>query len=170
MDTQGLVLKVKLLPAHLHDTLGAQAVLTTSQGQLPRLKMIWADQAYRGPLLEWVQAHYGYHLEIVRRTNRKQLHEQAWATARQRQQAGATMSELWQGLSWQGGIEVLPRRWVVERTFAWLGKSRRLSRDYELLPASGEAFIYLAMIRLMLRRLAKSVTAKRAVARAPTRG
>ena len=51
---------------------------------------------------------------------------------------------------------VLPRRWVVERTFAWLGQNRRMSKDYELLPETGEAFIYVAMTRLMARRLARS--------------
>jgi putative transposase len=62
---------------------------------------------------------------------------------------------MWAGLSTERGIEVLPRRWVVERTFAWLGKYRRLSKDYEFLPQSSETMIYLAMIRLMLKRLDK---------------
>ena len=63
--------------------------------------------------------------------------------------------EMWAGLRSGRGIELLPRRWVVERTFAWLGKSRRLSKDYEFLPQSSEAMIYLTMTRLMLKRLGK---------------
>jgi len=62
----------------------------------------------------------------------------------------------WQRLMPPRGFQVLPRRWVVERTFAWLGQNRRLSKDYERLPESGEAFIYVAMSHLMARRLARS--------------
>ena len=75
--------------------------------------------------------------------------------SKQRRKAGASVSAMWAGLSTERGIEVLPRRWVVERTFAWLGKYRRLSKDYEFLPQSSETMIYLAMIRLMLKRLDK---------------
>jgi putative transposase len=75
----------------------------------------------------------------------------------------------WTGLRWvwvpegqeppvleiPAGFQVLPQRWVVERTFGWLGRNRRLSKDYEFLPETEEAFIYVGMVRLMLRRLAK---------------
>jgi transposase len=91
----------------------------------------------------------------VRRTSKKQQHAQIWATARQRQREGASVVEMWAGLKSGRGIEVLPRRWVVERTFAWLGRYRRLSKDYEFLPHSSETIIYLAMIQLMLKRLGK---------------
>ena len=149
------MLKVQLTAANLHDTVGAQSLLSSCQGQYRRLGIIWADQAYRGPLQEWIQEKYDCRLEIVYRSTAEELREQVWSAARKRQQQGASMSEIWDGLSWQRGVEVLPRRWVVERTFAWIGKSRRLCRDYEQLPQTGEAWIYLAMTRLMLRRLAK---------------
>ena len=77
------------------------------------------------------------------------------AEAKRRRDEGASVAEMYAGLSLKRGFQVVARRWVVERTFAWLGQCRRLSKDYEYLPESGEAMIYLAMTRLMLRRLAK---------------
>jgi transposase len=91
---------------------------------LPRLQKIWADGNYDGPLVQWVKNCWGFDLEIVVKP------------------------------ADQRGFSVLPRRWVVERTFAWLGKQRRLSKDYEEKPATGEAFIQIAMSALMVRRLA----------------
>jgi putative transposase len=93
---------------------------------LPQLKLIWADGAYAGELIAWVKAQLRCTLEIVKRSDPVT------------------------------GFQVLPRRWVVERTLGWLGRSRRLSKDYEKLPACSESFIYLAMLQLMLRRLARS--------------
>ncbi len=102
-----------------------------------------------------MQQRLGCRLEIVRRTSPQEHREQMWATARKRQREGATVVQMWAGLKSGRGIEVLPKRWVVERTFAWLGRCRRLSKDYEFLPQSSEAMIYLTMIRLMLKRLGK---------------
>ena len=136
-------------------TAGACQLLEPVSSQLPRLQIIWADQGYSGEFETWVQERFGWRLEIVRRTSKKQQHAQIWATARQRQQEGASVVEMWAGLKSGRGIEVLPRRWVVERTFAWLGRYRRLSKDYEFLPHSSETIIYLAMIQLMLKRLGK---------------
>lgn len=165
VDTQGLVLKVVITPAQVHDTVGARELLSRCGQQFPRLGIIWADQAYRGPLEEWVAEHHKQlrqkcRLEIVVRSNAKQRREQVLSTVRKRQSEGASTVEMWSGLSWQGSMEKLPRRWVVERTFAWLGKSRRLCRDYEQLPQTGEAWIYIAMTRLMLRRLGKIKASK----------
>ena len=84
---------------------------------------VFADGNYDGPLVEWAKNCYGYELEIVVKPKG------------------------------QTGFSVLPRRWVVERTFAWLGQWRRLSKDYEQSPRSEEAFIQIAMIGLMLNRL-----------------
>jgi putative transposase len=116
---------------------------------------VWADQGYRGELETWMPEKLGWHLEIVHRTDEKEHKERLWAIARKRRDAGASVVEMWAGLKSGRGIEVLPRRWVVERTFAWLSKCRRLARDYEFLPQSSEAMIYLRMIHLMLRRIEK---------------
>ena len=89
-----------------------------------KLRVIWVDGAYRGQLVAWVLAHCWFRFQPVLRSDS------------------------------QKGFVVLPRRWIVERTWAWLNQYRRLSKDYEVLPASSEAMIYIAMIRLMLRRLA----------------
>jgi len=98
------------------------------------LQLVWADQRYTGTFARWLHETYGCRLEVVRHPQRQ---------------------------LWRYGLEekpthtfrVLPRRWVVERTFAWLGQARRLSKDYERLPATSETMIYGAMCRLMLRRL-----------------
>ena len=85
--------------------------------------MIWADGAYSGRLLTWVRRLCGFVVEVVKRTDDLK------------------------------GFKVLPRRWVVERTFAWIGRYRRHSKDYEYLTESSEAMIYISMIQVMLRRL-----------------
>lgn len=141
MDTQGLVIKAKVHPADIHDQEGAKLLLAPLAGKLPRMAKVWSDSAYQG-LKRWVEETLGWDLEVVKH----------W----------------WTGLRWvwvpegqeppaleiPSGFQVLPRRWVVERTFGWLGRNRRLSKDYEFLPETEEAFIYLGMVRLMLRRLA----------------
>ena len=111
--------------AGIQDRDGAKLVL----GRLflgerfPRLKLIWADGAYGGDLVEWVKRFFGWALEIVKRPKD------------------------------QKGFVVLPRRWVVERTLGWLGRYRRLSKEYEERPESEEAIILIAMINLMVHRL-----------------
>jgi putative transposase len=103
-----------------------------------RLQHIWADMAYRGQRLHtWMEEARGWILEIVKPPPRRVLVAgDVEPTPRPR-------------------FTVLPRRWVVERTIAWIGRYRRLSKEYEYLPTSSEAMIYLAMSRLMLRRLAR---------------
>jgi len=93
-------------------------------GACKQLRVIWADGAYRGQVVEWVFPHFWFRFQPVL------------------------------GSDGQRGFPVRPRRWSVERTWAWLNQYRRLSKDYEVLPTSSEAMIYLAMIRLMSRRLA----------------
>ena len=92
-------------------------------GRMPRLRRLWADAGYAGRLVAWAREEAGWELEVVAKPPR--------ATA----------------------FVVLPKRWIVERTFAWRGKCRRLGKDYEHLPASSEALVRLAMLGLMLRRL-----------------
>jgi putative transposase len=111
--------------ADVQDRDGAKLVLATLAGRFPRLRLIWADGGYAGKLLAWALATLGVAIEVVAKP------------------AGTT------------GFAVLPKRWIVERPFAWLGRSRRLSKDYEALPATSEARIRIAMIHLMLKRLAR---------------
>jgi putative transposase len=129
-DTMGLLLAVVVTPASTSDPRGARDVLGRLRGlgTGKRLRRIWVDGVYRGGLMEWVKKHFRFELEPVLR------------------------SDDTKGVK---GWVVLPRRWVIERTFSWLSYSRRLARDYEVLPKSSEAFIYIAMTRLMLRRLAR---------------
>lgn len=129
VDTLGLVVLAKVTAANLQDVhAGKQLFSAVAQKPelLTRLEKIFADGGYRGELVGWVQQNLHAVLEIVLK------------------------------LGDQKGFQVLPKRWVVERTFAWITRNRRLARDYERLAQSSEAFIYVAMIRLGLRRLARS--------------
>jgi putative transposase len=128
VDTLGLVVFAKVTAANVQDVhAGKQlfSALAQKPELLTRLEKIFADGGYRGELVDWVQHNLNVVLEIVLK------------------------------LGDQKGFQVLPKRWVIERTFAWLTRNRRLARDYERLAQSSEAFIYLAMIRLGLRRLAR---------------
>ena len=120
-----MVLAVLVHAADVQDRDGGKLLLRKVEHLLPRLRLIWADSGYAGQLVDWVQQTLGWVLEIVKRPRDVE------------------------------GFHVLPRRWVVERTFAWLGRYRRLSKDYEYLCETSEALIYLAMTRLMMRRLAR---------------
>jgi len=126
VDTCGLLLAVVVTAASVQDRDGARLLLQRLAGFCKKLRLIWVDGAYRGPLVDWVAERFRFRLMPVLRPDGKK------------------------------GFTVLARRWVVERTFAWLGHSRRLSKDYERLPASSEAFIYIAMTRIMVRQLARS--------------
>jgi putative transposase len=158
VDTQGLALKIKVTAANLREQTGARQLLGDLVGQFPRMQrmqLVWADQGYTPDLNDWMQEKLGWRLEIVMRSTQQEHQDKIRAIAKERQKAGASVVQMWAGLPYGRGIEVLPRRWVVERTFAWLGKYRRLSKDYEFLPESSEVMIYLAMTRLMLKRLDK---------------
>jgi putative transposase len=124
VDTLGLLLVVVVHCAGIQDRDGAKLVCEQLKGAFPRLQRIWADGGYAGALVAWVAEFAGWVLEIVKRADEAQ------------------------------GFVVLPKRWIVERTLAWLSRYRRLSKDYEERSASSEAWIRLAMIHLMLRRLA----------------
>lgn len=124
VDTLGLILTVVVHAADMQDRDGAKLVLKKLRGAFPRLKKIWADGGYAGKLIEWTKSVGGWVLEIVKRSDSVV------------------------------GFVVLPKRWIVERTFAWIGRYRRMSKDYEALPATSEAMIHLVMINVMVHRLA----------------
>jgi transposase len=124
VDTLGLIWGVLVTEADMTDREGAIRLLLMLRGICLRLQRIWADGMYRGDFIQWVKQLCHWIVEIVLRSDAAQ------------------------------GFQVLPKRWIVERTFAWLLNSRRLSKDYEFLPRNCTALIYAAMVRLMLRRLA----------------
>ena len=128
VDTLGLILGLVITSAAVQDRDAARTLLQTVVQWFSRLQIIWADGGYLGELIPWVKALRPFgklHLEIVRRCDDVK------------------------------GFKVLPKRWIVERTFGWLYKSRRLVRDYEVRIDHSEAMIRLCMIRIMVRRLAK---------------
>jgi putative transposase len=141
VDTQGLLLKAVVHPADVSDRDGAKQVLATITTTYPRLERIWADMGYQGALVDWVRTELGCILEVVRRPTTR-----VWVRADAPVVVPAPPT----------GWSILPRRWVVERTFAWIGRNRRLSKDYEALAATEEAWIHLAMSRVMLNRLARA--------------
>lgn len=113
-------------------------MLDAAAGAFPRLQRIWADQGYTGALRRWAAERFGLVLEVV---------HPYW------RQLKRYTPELLPAVGFAPGFHVLPRRWVVERTFSWIGRQRRLSKDYEHLASTAEAFIYLVGIRLLLNRL-----------------
>src|SRR5918993_660369 len=154
VDTEGLVLKAKIHSAKVPDQDGIKLLLKTARERLPRLSYLWVDAGYQGRGKEWAEKALGLSVEVVHRTPKPTSENTARIWAEEWSKEGWQIN--WQRLLPQRGFEVLPRRWVVERTFSWLGQNRRTSRDYERLCATGEAFIYVAMSRLMVRRLARS--------------
>lgn len=127
VDCLGLLLGVMVTPACTQDRDAARPLIRTLVQTFGRLQLIWAYGGYLGALVNWVKQLRPFgklRLEIVRRSDQAR------------------------------GFKVLPRRWVVERTFGWLVKSRRLCRDYEVRPDHSEAMIRICMIRIMLKRLA----------------
>jgi putative transposase len=134
VDTLGLLLVVVVTAASVQDRDGAMDLLDILGSKFSRLRLIWADRAYTGDLGAWLWGLRPWRkvrLEVVKR------------------------------LEGTKGFLLLPKRWVVERTFGWLGRYRRLSKDYEYLPQTSEAMIHVAMIhvamiRLMVHRLAHS--------------
>jgi putative transposase len=135
VDTEGFLLAAHVSPANATERSAAVAMLGGSLGSFPTIEVVWADEGYEGEAMEgWLEESWGVTLGIVKRSEESE------------------------------GFEVLPRRWVVERTFAWLVRNRRLRSDYELLPESSEAFMYMAMSRLMLKRLARSAKKEKTAA------
>ena len=140
MDTQGLLLAVKVHSAALMDSCEDPLLLHDLQGRFPRLYHLFADSGYTGPLLAWIQAHLGWHTEIVPKPENKA----PWVLIND-ESVHVPKPKV--------GFQLQRHRWNVERTFGWLIRLRRLARDYEGLPRSSEAFIQIASIRLFLNRL-----------------
>ena len=121
VDTSGLLLAVRVNPANISDNRGARELLSGLVPLMPRLELIWADSAYAGNKLRtWCEEQTGWRLEIVQRNTDNST------------------------------FEILPRRWVVERSIAWIGRNRRLAKDYERKVQTSECWLKVAMIRLML--------------------
>jgi putative transposase len=128
-DTLGLVVLAKVTAANVQDVHAGKQTLMVLKDRpelITRLKKIFADGGYRGELLDWVMSELHAEMEIVLK------------------------------LGDQKGFQVVPKRWAVERTNAWVSRNRRMARDYERLTETSESFIYILMIRLGLRRLARS--------------
>lgn len=123
VDTLGLLMTVVVTTACVQDRDGLKKLLRSPGVHRKRLRKIWVDGGYRGEIINWVKARFRYCLEVVLRSDD------------------------------QSGFVVLPKRWIVERTFAWLNNHRRLSKDYERFTETSETIIQIAMLRLMLRRL-----------------
>ena len=133
------MLKARAHPANETYAEGAKPLLRAVVQVLRRLALIWIDGGYKRRFVEWVEAELGWRVEVVQHPEAGLRY--VWVAP------GQDPPQL------PRGFRVLKRRWVVERTFAWLGRNRRLSKDYEALPASEEAWIYAASSRLLLRRL-----------------
>ena len=153
VDTEGLVLKAKVHSAKVPDQDGIKLVLKTTHDRFPHLSHLWVDAGYRGRGKEWVERELGLSVEVVHRTPKPTPEKTARIWAEEWSKEGWQID--WQRLLPRRGFEVLPRRWVVERTFAWLSQNRRMSKDYERLCATSESFVYAAMARLMVKRLAR---------------
>jgi putative transposase len=154
VDTEGLVLKVKVHSAKIPDQDGIRMLLEPACEHLPRLSHLWVDAGYQGRGKEWTEKALGLSVEVVHRTPKPTPEKIARIWAEEWAKEGRKIE--WQRLVPRRGFEVLPRRWIAERTFAWLCHNRRMSKDYERLCATSEAFVYAAMVRLMVRRLARA--------------
>jgi putative transposase len=153
VDTEGLMLKAKVHSAKVPDQDGLRLLLESARSGLSRLSHLWLDAGYEGRGRRWAEQALGLSVEVVGKPPKPVPEEVAQRWARELAKEGKKVD--WQGLMPPRGYVALPRRWVVERTFSWLGQNRRMSKDYERLCASAEAFVYAAMIRLMVRRLAR---------------
>ena len=125
VDTEGFIQGLRVHEASIQDPSGAKLLLLPLRNKNPRLLKIWADQGFAGKLVDWTKQWLNVTLEIVKKPKEQQ------------------------------GFKVLPKRWIVERSFAWLLDDRRLVVDYERCPKSSEGFIFTSDLHRMLKRLAR---------------
>lgn len=149
VDTQGLLLGIVVLAANISDPAGGKQLLETLQGRFGRLRHLFVDGGYKRTFREWVTDTLGWSIEVVQ-------HAHAGIRGFWLPEGQELTPEQLAMLKGNRTFKVLPRRWVLERTFAWICRYRRHSKDYEHLPQSSEALIYAAMVRLRVTRLAKS--------------
>lgn len=139
MDTEGFLLQAHVTSAAISDREGAKHLLKSKK--LKTVKKVWADSAYAGEDLKAVALKYEKDLEVVKRpVGRIRIYNEQWRA---------------EWIPVERGFTVLPRRWVVERTFAWIGRYRRMSKDYEYLSNTSKTMIYLSMTKTILNRYAK---------------
>ena len=147
-------MKAKVHSAKVPDQDGLRLLLESARAGLSRLKHLWVDAGYQGRGRKWAEEVMGLSVEVVRKPQKPVPEKMAKVWAQQWAKEGKEVN--WQRLMPPRGFQVLPRRWVVERTLAWIGHNRRMAKDYERLCVTGEAFVYVAMTRLMVRRLARA--------------
>jgi putative transposase len=154
VDTEGLVMKAKVHSTKVSDQDGLRLLLECARMETSGIKHLSLDAGYQGKGKSWAEGVLGLSVKVVRKPLKPvsekvvRLWDEKWA------KEGEKVD--WQRLMPPRGFGVLTRRWVVERTFSWLGQNRRMSKDYERLCVSAEAFVYAAMIRLLVRRLARA--------------
>ena len=153
VDTEGLVLKARVHSANVPDQDGIRLLLGAMRDRPGRLLHLWVDAGYQGRGKRWAEEGLGLGVEVVRKPPKPVPEKVAKRWAEEWAKEGKEVD--WQRLMPPKGFRVLPRRWVVERTFAWIPHNRRMSKYYERLCATGEAFVYAAMTRLMVRRLVR---------------
>jgi len=154
VDTEGLLLGARVHSAKVHDEDGIKLLLESARTELSRLKHLWVDAGYRGRGRRWAEEALRLSVEVVRKPPKPVPEKVARTWAEEWAKEGKEVD--WQRLMPPRGFRVLPRRWVVERTFAWISHNRRMGKDYKRLCTTGEAFVYAAMTRLMVRRLARA--------------
>ncbi|MBA3423319.1 MAG: IS5 family transposase [Rubrobacter sp.] len=154
VDTEGLLIEARVHSAKVPDQDGIKRLLDPARDRLPRLSYLWADAGYRGRGKDWAEGSLGVEVEIVNRSPKPPPEKVLRIWAREWFKEGRQMDL--SKLPKRPAFENLPRRWVAERTFAWISHNRRMSKDYERLCSAGEAFAYAAMTRLMVRRLARA--------------
>ena len=142
MDTGGYLVEVKVQSAEIQNRDGAGPLLQAAKPKCPRVQAVFADSAYNGFLKAWVKEALGWDLQLVKRPKFK------------RRMFGREIVLEDMATEEKAGFPILPKRWVVERTFAWLGRYGRLSKDYEQFCETGETLIRMASARLIMSRFA----------------